>query len=109
MDIDWDDAPEGATHNDCNAVTPWLRLSRHKQEFYLRGRWLAFGEEYPVDIDFEKLTSRPLDTRTDDQKAIDDIKGNISLRARDGADIVSEEVLEAIKAGKIHNVKWTGK
>ena len=49
---------------------------------------------------------KPLDTRTDEQKAVNDIKQVIRSA---NFNSITEEILDEIKAGKIHNVKWVTK
>ena len=48
--------------------------------------------------------AKPIDTRTDEEKSIDDL---ISARKTCKVDENSKQILEAIKAGKIHGVTWS--
>jgi hypothetical protein len=57
-EIDWSQAPEGATHHDPHCPPHWWRLSPGKLEFYgSQGKWLISG--YPVEKARNELTPRP--------------------------------------------------
>lgn len=48
---------------------------------------------------------RPIDTRSDEEKAVDDLAGAVGL-SRNNSFIIC--AVKAIKYGKIHGVKWVG-
>ena len=57
---------------------------------------------------FDKSLFHSIDTRTDKEKAIDAISNVISNFDNNSFEEDAEEVLECIKAGKIHGIAFTG-
>jgi len=78
---------------------------------YVKAIVLAVTDEYlilkEVDSSHEQhyhlkdISLKPIDTRTDEEKAIEDLEC-LFYKASP-----TEEILNAIKAGKIHNVTWS--
>ena len=75
-----------------------------------------FGDTYVIGYWFEPcreasfgisaLKFKPLDTRTDEQKACDDLAKVTRMRT-DG--IMIKKVINALMSGNIHGIKWVGK
>ena len=63
----------------------------------------SFGDEHVRKLD--ELTIEPIDTRTNTEKAVDDLK-NIEFDKSWHSHC--EDVIELIKENKIHGVKWVG-
>ena len=77
------------------------------------GEWLVF-ENYSGNIQSHNKKDgvfrfRPTDTRTDEDKAVDDMRF-AAFERDDFSDVHPiEAALKAIKEDKIHGVKWVGK
>ena len=86
---------------------------KNVDEIYKPGKFIYRGFKYSIFITGEgreysrrnsKIKTRSINTRSDEEKAIDDILGKTYL----SNDRYADSILEAIKAGKIHGVKWVG-
>ena len=94
-----------------------LLVGDSKDEIY--GRIVASTRNYIIlltDDDFEfsynklEIQFRPYNTRTDTEKAIDDLADGISASYSDDQSFKEDAInmLNFIKAGKIHGVTFTG-
>lgn len=73
--------------------------------YYKDKVWCA-NREFECVINLSAITFKPIDKRTDKEKAADDILKSItSLPTWSDK---SKSIVSAIKSGKIHGVKWVG-
>ena len=71
---------------------------------------IVFEDEQGFYISINKHKVKPTDTRTDTEKAIDDLTNGISASYSNSKSFKEDarEMLDLIKAGKIHGVTFTG-
>ena len=69
---------------------------------------IVFEDEQGFYISINKHKVKPIDTRTDTEKAIDDIKKLLISVAEKSFDVTAQVILEKAIAGKIHGVTFTG-
>jgi hypothetical protein len=76
-----------------------------------RGRITVTFEHKSLGIGcgfFDSCWVKPIDTRTDTEKAVDDLKGIYTKWLLQPNGSYSNLIVEQIKAGKITGVKWVG-
>ena len=71
---------------------------------------IVFEDEQGFYISINKHKVKPIDTRTDTEKAVDDLADGISASYSNSKSFKEDarELLDLIKAGKIHGVTFTG-
>jgi hypothetical protein len=68
-DINWDEAPEGATHYDTRIdVYPWLKEDDNGNQYWHHGRWVSYGNDIGVN---DSIFARPSPKPTYTQAMVD--------------------------------------